>query len=52
MKHKITSLFRKVYNKLFRKKSHGTNWGQKFNGSSSYSDSYFSKSSTKNLKDN
>lgn len=33
MKKKIKDLFRKVCNKLFRKKTHGIVWGQKFNGS-------------------
>lgn len=32
MKQKIKDLFRKVCNKLFRKKTHGTIWGQKFDG--------------------
>lgn len=32
MKHKIKDLFRKAYNKLFRKKTRGTIWEQKFDG--------------------
>lgn len=37
MKKKIKDLFRKAYNKLFRKKAHGTIWGQKFDGTSTLS---------------
>lgn len=52
MKKKITSLFKKAYNRLFRKKSHGTIWGQEFDKDSFYSESYLSyKSSIKNLQD-
>ena len=32
MTQKIKDLFRKAHNKLFRKKTHGTIWGQDFNG--------------------
>lgn len=34
MKQKIIGLFSKAYTKLFRKKTHGTVWGQKFEGTS------------------
>ena len=33
MTQKIKDLFRKAHSKLFRKKTHGTIFGQKFNGS-------------------
>ena len=32
MTHKIKNLFRKAYNKLFRKETHRTTCGQKFDG--------------------
>ena len=34
MKKKIKDLFRKTYNKLFRKKTRRTIWGKKFDGMS------------------
>lgn len=52
MKKRIISLFRKAYNRLFRKKTRRTIWGQKFDEDSFYSESYLSyKPSIKNLQD-
>lgn len=37
MKQKIKDLFRKAYNKLFRKKTRGIIWGQSFDGTATLS---------------